>query len=470
MKEALFVTFLASIVVCFLCCHVMNPHAGVAPAQRQDDLEHYFRGPYLSLGTPTSVWVVWRNRGTTDPSVRFGSAPTALEQSVSEGDIIEKRHGLENKDLALHSAPDGVAQYEANISGLDPASTYYYAIYDGDRRIAGGDDLHYFRTSPEPGTTAPFRFWVVGDSGTGTEMQATVHREMEKYTSRQKRPPDLFIHVGDVAYFNGTDDEFHFNFFGPYGRTLRNTVFWPAMGNHEGGTSSGPAATGPYFDNFVLPANGEAGGHPSGTEAYYSYDFGNAHFVVLNSYDEDRSPGGAMAAWLTADLQQTRADWIFAYWHHAPYTKGSHDSDAEPELIEMRENFMPILEEGGVDMVFSGHSHIYERSMLIDKAYATPTIAEGVVVDDGDGDPDGDGPYRKNNGSHPHEGTVVVVTGHGGITLNRLGTMPIMKRIIYPEHGSVLIDVEGHVASGIMLNSKGKLSDTFQVVKDRRRE
>ena len=177
-----------------------------------------------------------------------------------------------------------------------------------------------------------------------------------------------------------------------------------------------------------------------------------------------------MAAWLTAYLQQTRADWIFAYWHHAPYTKGSHDSDAEPELIEMRENFMPILEEGGVDMVFSGHSHIYERSMLIDKAYATPTIAEGVVVDDGDGDPDGDGPYRKNNGSHPHEGTVVVVTGHGGITLNRLGTMPIMKRIIYPEHGSVLIDVEGHVASGIMLNSKGKLSDTFQVVKDRRRE
>ncbi len=327
-------------------------------------------------------------------------------------------------------------------------------------------------SEPRPNrvNTAPFRFWVVGDSGTGTEMQATVHREMEKYTSRQKKPPDLFIHVGDMAYFNGTDDEFHFNFFGPYGRTLRNTVFWPAMGNHEGGTSSGPAATGPYFDNFVLPANGEAGGHPSGTEAYYSYNFGNAHFVVLNSYDEDRSPGGAMAAWLTADLQQTRADWIFAYWHHAPCTKGSHDSDAEPELIEMRENFMPILEEGGVDMVFSGHSHIYERSMLIDKAYATPTIAEGVVVDDGDGDPDGDGPYRKNNGSHPHEGTVVVVTGHGGITLNRLGTMPIMKRIIYPEHGSVLIDVEGHVASGIMLNSKGKLSDTFQVVKDRRRE
>jgi len=115
------------------------------------------------------------------------------------------------------------------------------------------------------------------------------------------------------------------------------------------------AAIGPYFDNFVLPANGEAGGHPSGTEAYYSYNFGNAHFVVLNSYDEDRSPGGAMAAWLTADLQQTRADWIFAYWHHAPYTKGSHDSDAEPELIEMRENFMPILEEGGVDMVFSNY-------------------------------------------------------------------------------------------------------------------
>ena len=100
-----------------------------------------------------------------------------------------------------------------------------------------------------------------------------------------------------------------------------------------------------------------------------------------------------MAQWLKADLEKTKAEWLIAYFHHPPYTKGSHDSDKEEQLIEMREHIMPILESGGVDIVFTGHSHIYERSMLIDGAYATPTVSEGVILDDGDGNPNGDGPY-----------------------------------------------------------------------------
>ena len=58
-----------------------------------------------------------------------------------------------------------------------------------------------------------------------------------------------------------------------------------------------------------------------------------------------------MAQWLKADLEKTSADWLVAYWHHPPYTKGSHDSDKEQQLIEMREYIMPILESGGVDLV-----------------------------------------------------------------------------------------------------------------------
>ena len=94
-----------------------------------------------------------------------------------------------------------------------------------------------------------------------------------------------------------------------------------------------------------------------------------------------------MDTWLKADLEQTTADWLVAYFHHPPYTKGSHDSDREKQLVEMRTYVMPILESGGVDLVLTGHSHIYERSMLMDGAYATPTVAENVILDDGDGDP-----------------------------------------------------------------------------------
>ena len=114
------------------------------------------------------------------------------------------------------------------------------------------------------------------------------------------------------------------------------------------------------------------------------------------------------------------------------------------------------MESAGVDLVFSGHSHIYERSMLLDGAYATPTVAENVVIDDGDGDPKGDGAYLKSAGLKPHEGFVAVVTGNAGTSLSRMGTIPFMKKIIL-EHGSVLINVQGESLQAVMLNSAGNV-------------
>jgi hypothetical protein len=424
------------------------------------------RGPYLALGTPTSMRIVWRTPAKSEPIVRYGRSPSLLDHVVPHRDILTKTTDHPDAFFALHSTPEGTRQYEATVSGLEPATTYYYAVYDRDRLLAGGEETHHFTTHPAAGTPAPLRFWVVGDSGTGDQHQANVHNAMREFTRRQNHPVDIYLHVGDMAYGGGTDDEFSRKFFSPYRQTLRNTVCWPAMGNHEGVTSDGQTQIGPYYDCYVLPTHGEAGGLPSGTEAYYAFDYGNVHFIVLDSYDLDRSPNAPMARWLTSDLEQTDADWIFAYWHHPPYTKGSRNSDTEPQLIEMRENIMPILEAGGLDMVFSGHSHIYERSMLIDGAYATPTTAEGVVLDDGDGDPNGDGSYRKSAEPYPHEGTVAVVTGHGGVAgAYRIGTMPVMRRVIHPELGSVIVDVEGDTASVIMLNAQGEQRDAFQIVK-----
>jgi hypothetical protein len=267
-----------------------------------------------------------------------------------------------------------------------------------------------------------------------------------------------------MAYSRGRDVEFQTRFFEMYEPTLRNVVCWASMGNHEGATSKGTNGVGPYYDAYVCPTRGEAGGLASGLEAFYSFDYGRAHFICLDSHDLDRRPTGMMAQWLKADLEYTQQDWILAYFHHPAYTKGSHDSDREKQLIEMRTHIMPILESGGVDVVLTGHSHIYERSMLMDGAYATPTVAENVILDDGDGDPKGDGAYRKSAGIHPNEGAVQVVAGHGGTTVRRKGTMPVMKKIIV-EHGSVLIDIDGETLTGIMINKYGERRDLFSIVK-----
>ena len=93
-----------------------------------------------------------------------------------------------------------------------------------------------------------------------------------------------------------------------------------------------------------------------------------------------------MMTWLAADLADTTANWIVAFFHHPPYTKGSHDSDTDVELVEMRENALPILEQGGVDLVLTGHSHSYERSFLIDGHYGvSSTFTAAMKKDAGSG-------------------------------------------------------------------------------------
>src|SRR5688572_25498648 len=99
-----------------------------------------------------------------------------------------------------------------------------------------------------------------------------------------------------------------------------------------------------------------------------------------------------MLTWLENDLAATVQPWIIAFWHHPPYTKGSHNSDTESDLIQMRQNALPILENYGVDLVLSGHSHSYERSYFIDGHYGlSGTFSSMHQIDSGDGRVSGDG-------------------------------------------------------------------------------
>lgn len=453
-----------------------NPNA--APAEPSPSNYPFSRRPYLQLATPDGIHIVWRQREEATPIVRWGESKSSLTGEVTkENGIVTRRVAKEGASSEgtkpLHSAPTNTRQYEAKITGLKPDTKYYYAIFDGAKRMTVEDESYTFRTLPVPGTDRPAWMWVAGDGGTGGKVQAAVHTAMVDFTKQKNVELDMFLHVGDMAYQSGLDPEFQGRFFEMYQETLRNVVCWPAMGNHEGKTSKGLAGEGPYYDGFITPTKGEAGGVASGREAYYSFDYGKIHFIVLDSCGEAMTKkhtltplGDAMMEWLKEDLEKTKADWMIAYWHHPPYTKGSHNSDSESdyESMVMREKFLPLLESAGVDLVLAGHSHIYERSMLIDGAHGTPTVATNVVIDDGDGDPKGDGAYKKSAGLKANEGFVAVVTGNAGTSLKRMGTIPLFKKIIL-EHGSVLLRVEGDTLDGIMLNKDGKVSDHFAIQK-----
>jgi hypothetical protein len=402
------------------------------------------RGPYLQMGTPTSLRVRWRTDLATDSRVRYGASPASLTNIT---------------DVA-----GNVTDHEVLLTGLAPATRYYYSVGSSTQVVAGGDPPHSFVTAPLVGTVQPTRVWILGDSGTANNDARAVRDAYLGFTGSTYT--NLWLMLGDNAYTYGSDEDYQWAVFDMYPMMLRQSVLWPTIGNHD--TAEVPVAPPdlPYFAMFSLPTAGEAGGVPSGTEKYYSFDYANIHFICLDSMVSDRSPTGPMLTWLQSDLQSTTQPWIIAFWHHPPYSKGSHDSDVDIELIEMRQNALPILEAYGVDLVLSGHSHSYERSYLLDSHYGFSTsLISSMKKDAGDGRPAGTGAYQKTSpGTAPHEGAVYVVAGSSGLVQAGPMNHPAMF-IGLTNLGSMVLDVNGNRLDAKFVRENGAVADSFTIIK-----
>lgn len=253
------------------------------------------RGPYLQRSTSSSVMLRWRTNVPSDSRIELGAAPGAWDVTIDD--------------------PALVTEHESVVPAS--ASKTFYAIGSTSQTLAGGGAQHFFRAALQDGNSSPFRIWAVGDSGTADASALAVRDAFLGYQAGQDL--DLMLMLGDNAYNDGTDPEYQNAVFETYADVLRQTVVWPTRGNHDRNNSV-------YTGVFSLPTAGEAGGLPSGTEAYYSFDWGNVHFVCLDSQGSAVNVGGPMWTWLDADLGATAQTWIIAFWHHPPYSKGSHDS------------------------------------------------------------------------------------------------------------------------------------------------
>jgi hypothetical protein len=397
------------------------------------------RGPYLQHASSTGITIRWRTNVPKGTWVFYGTSPGDLSN------LFVDTKGTE---------------HVATLSGLTPGTKYYYAIGDEDGIRAGGDAQHYFFTAPLVGSEVPVRIWAIGDSGTGGNGTGQAESVRDAYlNSPLSARTDVWLMLGDNAYNIGTDTEYQRAVFNTYPSLLRNTVLWPTFGNHDAYADGGIT----YFNIFTLPQNGGSGGVASGTENYYSFDHANIHFICLDSQGSLRTPGSPMLTWLAQDLAATSQKWIIAFWHHPPYTKGSHDSDWETELVEMRANALPILEAGGVDLVLSGHSHSYERSFLIDGHYGHSTsLTMEMIKDPGDGRESGNGVYGKE--PEPRSGAVYSVCGASGHISGGPLNHPIMVSSLNVL-GSLVIDVHGDRLDARYLDNTGVVRDSFSISK-----
>ena len=402
------------------------------------------RGPYLQSGTSSGVIIKWRTDEATESVVHYGLDPNSLTLSATNA--------------------TSTTEHAVQLTGLSADVKYFYSVGTSSGALAGGDRAHFVVTAPVPGTAKPTRIWVTGCPGTANANAGAVRDAFLDFTA--SRDPDLWIMLGDNAYSDGTDDEYQRAVFETYPQVLPRTVLWPTLGNHDGRTADSATESGPYYDIFSLPRNGEAGGVASGTEAYYSFDYGNIHFIVLDSYETDRSPDGAMMTWLEADLQANDKEWVIAFWHHPPYSKGTRDSDTQERSIELRQNAVPLLERYGVDLVLTAHSHSYERSYLIDGHYGlSDTFTDAMKKNPGDGSATGDGAYQKPaTVGAPHAGAVYVVADTAGKRKSGPFGHPAMA-VSMATLGSMVLDVNGNRLDAMFLDSTGNVRDDFTILK-----
>lgn len=413
------------------------------------------RGPYLQIGTPNSVYVRWRTNTANNTVVKYGTSPTSLTQSVSN--------------------TSNVTEHVIQLTGLTPNQKYYYLIGSTTQTLQG-DANNFFTTAPTVGTEKKTRVWVNGDCGNASTNQTNVRNQYHNYIGTNTT--DVWLLLGDNAYSSGTDAEYQTKFFDIYkDKMLKQAILWPTPGNHDYNNGASTATTVPYYSIFSVPTGGQAGGISSNNPAYYSYNYANIHFISIDSYGTVSSKKvsdttGAQAVWLKQDLAANTQKWTIVYFHHAPYTMTSHNSDSESDLATIRNKLLRVLERYKVDLVLCGHSHGYERSKLMKGHFGNESTFNSGTHNLSSSSAKYDGstnscPYTKNAGSS-QVGSVYVVAGSAG----QLGG----TQTAYPHNamhysnatngGSMVLEIEGNTLNAKWICADGVIRDNFTIEKD----
>ena len=365
------------------------------------DLFHFNAGPYLNYATQTSMNLVWETDREATGTIEYG-LQVPLDQSIT----IDNAARIQ----------------ELTIDDLAPQTTYYYRVKaeaDGEVIDSG---LLTFQTAVQEGT--PFSFAVIGD----TEARPHINSKISKLIWQER--PNFMLNVGDLTDGGMQHHKFEWNYEYFVGMTQLN--------------SRVPA--------FPVPGNGEADLYwynryhklPE-PESYYSFRFGNAEFFMLDSNQrrEQFAPGGEQYDWLEEKLSASTATWKFVAHHHPTYTMEENDygnSWEEPTTLgdlDARQ-ILPLYEGLGVDMVFFGHIHSYERTL---------PIRSGMI--------------------DVQNGVVHLLAGGGGGNLEDFApTRSWFTSKVYRGHHYALLDIHDQRLSLTMFDTEGRMRDRMEIRKD----
>lgn len=362
-------------------------------------------GPMVQNVTSDSFTVIWYDH---DPKATQASA------RAESGELFHVRAiqgDADGRRVAVFKKLNANTAYTYQLG--DEKSQHKFTTRTAPRSASANIDAHKATTPPE------FRILAFGDSGSGDSKQY----ELAKLMTGQN--PALILHTGDLIYPDGERDDYPAKFYDPYAELLATAPFYPCPGNHDVRTQ----LAGPMFAEFELPENGPEGETP---ERNYWFDYGPVRIVAMDTNVFRDTLENVTTPWLDKVLSAPGPQWKICFFHHPVYSNANYGPTRK-----LWNTIVPVMEKHGVQLVLSGHDHLYERSF----------------------------PIRNEKIVEPGQGIVYITTGAGGAELYppKASPMAELRSVYDASHSFTIIDVTRDALKLKQINIKGTVVDEFEI-------
>lgn len=353
--------------------HAALAEAPAAPVYEPFKLEIQ---PYLQFGTQTSMTVMWKTNRPAKSRVHYGTnAKCEQLTEFKDSDAVHEfvLDGLATDTQYFYRVESTLAHEETTLES--PVSTFQTAVHDD----------------------APFAFAVISD----TQANPKVAKQLAEHAWEQR--PNFLLHPGDLVDTGPIDTHWTEHFFPSLNPLIRRVPFFPVLGNHEQDAKN-------YYDYVSLPA----------PEYYYTFSYGNTQFFMIDS-NRNVDPDSEQAKWLDEQLTASAATWKIVCHHHPPFSSDENDygdlwkTNKSTRGDTRLRQLVPLYEKRGVDLVWNGHIHSYERTWpLRDSKAVNKSGTIYMITGGGGGSLETPGPFRpyfQNTVRRGHHYTMVRING-----------------------------------------------------------
>lgn len=314
----------------------------------------------------------------------MGKDNKVLSYFTDKGKTIgwEPKQEAKNPDqrVAIDVIKVNESIYTADAKNLKPNTQYYYQVGDKDGKMS---QIGQFKTAGDRKAALSFIQYTDTQNAYWNEHirnEAQFAADTLRHAQKINPKADFVLHTGDIVEIAEVEDEWVDLMAQSQAEFLKMSLV-PVPGNHdEFGLNRKDVFINKFNEHFNVDKAGPVDGG-----SYYSFDYNNAHFIVLNTNDyknpEQKSLGKEQLAWLREDVKKARkngAQWVILSYHKPLFSKSYHSLEDE-DVQNVREDFMQAIDELDIDIALQGHDHVFSRTKSLNYAPKSESFVNAKI-------------------------------------------------------------------------------------------